>query len=144
MPSIPMPSDVPAYQRYAAYQQSKQWMDDNLPRGPVGSPLRLYASAAAVLKTGMVREETATGSEKLAALGILALPFVSGYAAHRKTNGSLGWTVAAGVGSVPALMLLGGAMVLGSLFVPGFALVLAPLGAILGPVFQPLMRISNY
>ena len=144
MQPIPMPTDIPVYQRYAAYQQSKQWIEDNLPRGPIGSPIRLYASAAAVLKTGMVREETATGSEKLAALGILALPLVSGYVAHKKTDGNLKWTLAAGAGSVPALMLVGGALVLGSMFIPGVALILAPVSMLLGPLMQPLMRISNY
>ena len=144
MPSILMPTDIPAYQRYATYEQSKQWMDDNLPRGPIGSPLRFYASAVAVLKTGMVREESATGAEKLAALGLLALPLVSGYVAHKKTNGSLGWTLAAGAGSVPALMLLGGALVLGSMFIPGVSLILTPVSMLLGPVTQPLMRIMNY
>jgi hypothetical protein len=144
MPPIPMPTDIPAYQRYAAYQQSKQWMDDNLPRGAIGAPLRLYVSAAAVLKTGMVRENPSTGSEKLAAIGILALPFVSGYVAHKKTDGNLKWTLAAGAGSVPALMLLFGALGVGSMFIPGVALILTPVSMLLGPAVQPLMAIFNY
>lgn len=148
MPAIPMPTDVPAYQRLAAYEQSKDWMDENLPGGPLGAPIKLYASAAATLKTGVVRGDPATGAERITALGILALPVVAGYVAHRRSHGDLRWTIGAGVGIIPALTLVGAALVYGSIAgsygLPGFASAMQPLAQVLSPVLQPFIRISSY
>lgn len=96
MPPIPMPTDIPAYQKAVGQRQWDGWIESNLPEQLPWSPLRAYAQRLSWIRWGA--QESPYG--KLMNLGFLALPFAAGYWAHRRTGGSLAWTAASGVGSV--------------------------------------------
>ena len=102
MPPIHYPRDIPAYMAREHSQQLTESLDDFFGYGflPFG-PVKSYAANAIHAATG-VESNYARGS-RVKSAAITAVPLIAGYAAYRKTDGSIPWTAAAAVGSIPVM-----------------------------------------
>ena len=69
------------------------------------SPIRIYAENAVRLYSGFGATGGESTQRRVLSAGIVALPLVAGYIAHRKTS-SVEWTALAGVGSIYVAMFL--------------------------------------
>ena len=105
MPVIPMPTDVSLYQHANNAYLANEWIEHNIPGTMAWSPIRIYAENAVRLYSGFGATGGQSTQGRVFSAGVVALPFVAGYIAHRKTA-SLGLAALAGVGSVYAAMLL--------------------------------------
>ena len=113
--TIPMPTDVPAYQNFLTQRQ----IDDTAPTGIFGWAIGPFYTAFSTLRTGVYRSETATTFEKAKSLGLLALPPAIGYVVYKKTHGNLGWSALLGLGAIAALPILGAVLFYGTMAIGG-------------------------